>query len=254
MKLRFKITYSLLFIFCIFSAFGQRTLRGRTVDQFLETAIGITVFNKDTIEIGMTDLNGYFQIEIPKETVKLIFAGLGYEWATINIPRECKNPEIIMFLAATYDFMSPNKVDRIRKKEFEKLPELHFQAFQMGLFKTQKPCVNRMFEPDKPILDEIGRQMKQTKKRIKKQFKELTTGDTIIVPSESWSAYTDETDFGCLISGTIIGKNRKKGGYNLILNITNNICEDGQATYDGKKVEIGESITHNMKYFKILRE
>ncbi|RKN80258.1 peptidase associated/transthyretin-like domain-containing protein [Ulvibacterium marinum] len=220
----------------------------------METAIGITVFNKDTIEIEKTDLNGYFQIELPKETDKLIFAGLGYEWATITVPKECETLEIILFLAATYDFMSPRKVDRLRKKEFDKLPELHSQAFQKGLFKTEKTCVSRRFEPDFPELDEIRRQHKLTKKQIKAKFKELEIGDTVKVPSESWSAYTDSTAFGCLVTGTIIGKNKKKRGYNLILKVSNSLCENGQATYNGKKVEIGESITHNMKYFKIVTE
>lgn len=220
----------------------------------METAIGITAFNKDTIEIGKTDLNGYFQIKLPKETDKLIFAGLGYEWATITVPKECETLEIILFLATTYDFMSPRKVDRHRRKEFKKLPELHSQAFRKGLFKTEKPCVSRKFEPDFPELDEIRRQHKLTKKQIKTKFKELEIGDTVKVPSESWSAYTYSTDFGCLVTGTIIGKNKKKHGYNLILKVSNNLCENGQATYNGKKVEIGESITHNMKYFKIVTE
>ena len=220
----------------------------------MESAIGITIFDKDTTKIGQTDLNGYFELKIPKETDKLIFAGVGYEWATITIPKECKTLEIILFLASTYDFMSPRKVDRLRKKEFEKLPELHSQAFQKGLFKTEKPCVSRKFEPDFPELDKIRRQDKLTKKKIKTKFKELKIGDAVKVPTQSWSAYTDGTDFGCLISGMIIGKNKKKGGYNLIIQVTDNFCEKDQATYNGDPVKIGDSITHNMKYFKIITE
>ncbi|MCK0156024.1 carboxypeptidase-like regulatory domain-containing protein [Cellulophaga sp. F20128] len=148
--MRFKTAFFISFFFCIFSAFGQRTLRGKTIDQFLESAIGITIFDKDTIKIGQSDLNGYFQIKLPKETDKLIFAGVGYEWATITVSKECENQEIILFLATTYDFMSPRKVDRHRKKEFEKLPELHSQAFQKGIFETEKPCVIRKFESYQP--------------------------------------------------------------------------------------------------------
>lgn len=123
----------------------------------METAGGIIIYDKDTIKIGQSDLNGYFQIKLPKESNKLIFAGVGYEWATISVPKECENLEIILFLASTYDFVSPKKVDRLRKKEFEKLPKLHFQAFQKGIFKTENPCVRRKFEPDFPDLDEIRR-------------------------------------------------------------------------------------------------
>ena len=252
--MRFKITFFISLFFCFFSAFGQRNFSGKTIDQFLESAIGITIFDKDTIKIGQSDLDGYFQIKLPKETDTLIFAGVGYEWATIAVPKECKDLEIILFLASTYDFMSPKKVDRLRKKEFEKLPELHSQAFQKGLFKTERPCVNRNFEQSFPELDEIRRQDKLTKKQIKTKFKELKIGDIIKVPSQTWSAYTNGTDFGCLITGKIIKKNKKKGGYNLILKVSKNLCENGQATYNGEKVEIGESITHNMKYFKIVTE
>ena len=111
----------------------------------MESAIGITIFDKDTIQIGQSDLKGYFQIKLPEETDKLIFAGVGYEWATIAVPKECKNLEIILFLASSYDFISPKKVDKLRKKEFDKLPELHSQAYQKGLFKTEKSCVIRKF-------------------------------------------------------------------------------------------------------------
>lgn len=95
-------------------------------------------------------MNGDFQIRFPKETDKIIFAGVGYEWATFTITEECENLEIILFVALTYDFMSPQKVDRLRKKEFRKLPQLHSEAFQKGIFEAEKPCVIRMFESYKP--------------------------------------------------------------------------------------------------------
>lgn len=220
----------------------------------MESAIGIIIFDKDTTQIGQSDLNGYFEIELPKETDELIFAGIGYEWATITFPKECENVEIVLFMASSYDFMSPKKVDRLRKIEFEKLPELHSQAFQKGLFKTEEPCVIRKFKPDFPGLDEIRRQDKLTKKQIKTKFKKLEIGDIVKVPTQTWSAFTNGADYGCLIMGEIIEKNKKKGGFNLILKVSNNLCENEQATYNGKKVEIGDSITHNMKYFKIVTE
>ena len=212
------------------------------------------MFSKDTTEIGKTDLDGYFQIELPKEADKLILAGLGYEWATISIPKECKSLEIILTMASTYDFMSPRKVDRLRKKEFEKLPELHYQAFQKGLFKTEKSCVIREFEPYFSDLEEIRRQGRLTRKQIKSTFKELNIGDVVKVPTQTWSAYTNAVDYGCLITGVITEKNRKKEGFNLVLKVSDNICENEQATYNGKKIEIGDLITRNMKYFKIITE
>ena len=252
--MRFKTTFFILLLFCFFSAFGQRTLSGRTIDQFLETAIGITIFDKDNTEIGQSDLNGYFEIKLAKETDKLTFAGVGYEWATITFPKECKNLEIVLFMASSYDFMSPRKVDRLRKKEFDKLPELHYQAFQKGLFTTEKPCVSRNFEPNFPDLDEIRRQDKLTKKLIKTKFKELKIGDIVKVPTQTWSAYTNGADYGCLITGVIVEKNKKKRDFNLILKVSDNLCENEKTSFNGKKVEIGDLITHNMKYFKIITE
>ena len=261
--MRFKTAFFILFFFCIFSAFGQRTLSGRTIDQFLETAIGITIFDKDSTEIGKSDLNGYFEIKLPTETDKLIFAGVGYEWATINFSKECENLEIILFLASTYDFMSPKKVDRLRKKEFEKLPELHLQAFQKGLFKTEKPCVNRKFEPDFPELDKIRRQDKLRKKEIKTNFKELNIGDVVKIPfgidtseNEVRTYYSPcenctEKDYDFVIEGEIIKKYKRK----LTLEIMITKMKDYDfLKYRGKIIKINGKLKYEMKYYEVIIE
>lgn len=271
--MRFKTAFFISFIFCIFSAFGQKTLKGKTIDQFLESVIGITIFDKDTTKIGQTDLNGYFQIELPKETDTLIFAGVGYEWATITVPKECENLELVLFMASTYDFMSPKKVDRLRKKEFEKLPELHSQAYQKGLFKTEKSCVIRKFELDFPNLDEIRRQDKLRKKQIKTKFKELKIGDIIKVPYNviqrhnvtdittlnPYSYTFDGENFDCIIKGVITKKNKRKGEYNLVYrvidypdcNYDNMVINEPY--YPSQKLKVGETINFNMKYSKVLK-
>jgi CarboxypepD_reg-like domain len=261
--LRFKTAFFISFFFCIFSAFGQRTLNGRIVDQFMETAIGITIFDKDTIEIGQSDLNGYFKIKLPKENNKLIFAGVGYEWATITIPKECKNPEIILFLASTYDFTSPKKVDRLRKKEFEKIPELHSQAFQRGIFETEKPCVSRKFEPDFPDLEKIRRQDKLRKKEIKRKFKELNIGDVVKIPfgidtseNEVRTYYSPcenctEKDYDFVIEGEIIKKYKRK----LTLEIMITKMKDYDfLKYRGKIIKINDRLKYEMKHYEVIIE
>lgn len=55
--------------------------------------------------------------------------------------------KLVMMLSSTYDFMSPKKVDRLRMKRFKKLPELHKEAFEKGIFKTEKACYTREFIP-----------------------------------------------------------------------------------------------------------
>jgi hypothetical protein len=267
--LRLKKTYFLLLSFCIFSAFGQRTLKGKVVDEYLESAIGIRIFDKDTIEIGKTDLNGYFEIELSKEIEKLIIAGLGYEWVTITIPNECENSEIILFLEATYDFMSSNKIDRLRKKRFEKLTELHLRAFQNGLFKTDKPCVNRNFEPYKPELDKIAKRSKEITKENKENFELLQIGDTITIPFSGsyksdgtertsltvYSYLVEGESFDCKIQGIIIEKRKNRKGYFLTYKLTDtNKCEFKSIVYNDKEIKVGQILEQNMKYFKVITE
>jgi hypothetical protein len=118
--LRIKITIFITFFFCLYSTFGQRNLSGRVIGEYLESAPGIKIFDKDTIEIGKSDLKGYFKVLLPQKTDKLIFAVVGYEWKNISIPENCNNLEIVILLSGTYDFMSSNKINRIRKKDLAK--------------------------------------------------------------------------------------------------------------------------------------
>jgi hypothetical protein len=50
-------------------------------------------------------------------------------------------------LSSTYDFMTLKKVDRLRMKRFNKLPELHKEAFEKGIFKTENACYTQEFIP-----------------------------------------------------------------------------------------------------------
>ena len=227
----------------------------------METAIGITIFNKDTTEIGLSNLDGYFNIKLPKETDTLIFTGVGYEWATISIPKECENAEIVLFMVSTYDFKSPKRVNRLWKKEYEKLSKLHSQAFQKGLFKTEKTCVIRKFEPFFQNLDEIQRQERLRKKQIKTEFKELNIGDAVKIPfgidtseNEIRTYYSPcknctEEDYDFVIEGKVIKKYNRKltlkiivtemKGYNFL-------------KYRGKILKINSSFKYEMKYNEVI--
>ena len=262
-----KLTYSLLFFFSFLTAFGQRTLSGRILDEYLESAIGISVFDKDTTELGKTDFNGYFKIELPKNSDKLIIAGVGYEWTKISVPENCENLELILLLASIYHYKSHSKVDRIRKKQFDKIPELHKQAYEKGLFKTKTPCVTRVFEPKKEKLDEISKNLNKLKKENKKDFELLNVGDTITIPfSESYKAKEGEptelivysyivtgNEFRCKIQGIITNKRKNRRGYFLTYRVTDKSqCEHKSITYNDKPVKVGQTFEHNMKYFKVI--
>ena len=168
---------------------------------------------------------------------------------------------LILFLASTYDFISPKKVDRLREKEFEKLPELHSQAFQKGLFKTEKTCVIRKFEPNFPNLDEIRRQDKLRKKQIKTKFKELNIGDVVKIPfgidtseNEVRTYYSPcrnctEEDYDFVIEGKIIKKYNRK----LTLEIKIAKMKDYDfLKYRGKILKINSRFKYEMKYYEVI--
>ena len=94
-----------------------------------------------------TDLNGFFQIDIPVSLKKILFRSVGLEPAIIELVDKCDEVEVVMMLSSTYDFKTPKKVDRLRKKRFKKLPELHKKAFEKDLFKTDKACYTQEFIP-----------------------------------------------------------------------------------------------------------
>jgi hypothetical protein len=267
--LRIKSTIFITLFFCFYSTFGQRNLSGRVIDEYLESAIGITIFDKDTIEIGKSDLNGYFKIELPQKTDKLIFAEVGYEWKNIYVPKNCNNLEIVILLSGTYDFMSSNKIDRIRKKRFDQITELHLQAYKKGIFKTEKPCFKQEFEPIKLELDKIAKRSKKLTKENKKNFKLLKVGDTITIPFSGsyksdgtertsltvYSYIVEGKDFDCKIKGIVTKKKKNRKGYFLTYEVidTNN-CRYKSIIYNEKAVKVGEIFEQNMKYFKVITE
>ncbi|RPD43449.1 hypothetical protein [Paracnuella aquatica] len=120
---------------------GQtRTLTGKIIDNEFNPIYQVSIFTADTVLLAKSDKNGEFSITVPADTKALIVADVGREWKSLDLLSDCNNLEIILQLAATYDFRSPAKVDRLRKKEFDKLSGLHQSAFTKRVFKTDKPC------------------------------------------------------------------------------------------------------------------
>ena len=126
----------------------NKTIKGRVIDNhFLETLSYVTIMIDDTVKVGRTDLNGFFQIVIPASTKKILFGSVGIEPATIILEDTCNEVEVVMMLSGTYDFKTPKQVDRLRMKDFKKLPALHKKAFDKGLFKADKACFTQEFCP-----------------------------------------------------------------------------------------------------------
>jgi hypothetical protein len=249
--------------------YGQRTIKGRLIDENFEILPASRVYNADMHQLGEIDSEGFFEVSVPTESDKLLFGFLGYEFATVSIPANCNYLEVILLYRGTYHYRSNRKVDRLRKKGFDKLPELHKKAVEKGIFKMDSPCYTREFIPDKPNLDQIGKELKAKRKANKRYFKDLAVGDTIRIPY-SGSYGSDGTDrtalipysyvvggnqFDCIIEGVIVDKKKSYNGYNFMYKVT----DTGQCKYDSiiheeRDMKKGEVFKYNMKYFKVITE
>jgi hypothetical protein len=248
---------------------GQtRTIVGRVISEDMEPLPMVYIQNSDTLLLGKTDMDGRFIISIPQETGRLLFGYVGMEWTEIKLMKDCDTVEVVMMYAGTYDFMTFRKVDRLRKKRFDKLPIAHSEAVRNGLFSTTTICYERKFKPEKPALDSISLELKSKRKQIKKIYKGLAVGDTIRIPySGSWrddgtdrttlysySYVVDGDNFDCVIKGIITEKNKHKGGYNLVYRVID--CKDclfANIVLNRKELKVGELIEYNMKHFKVLK-
>jgi hypothetical protein len=139
MTSRATILFSVLLF--VTHAIGQtNTLTGKVIDDQFRPIYQASIFNADTVLLGKSDINGNFSLSISSDTKSLIIASVGMEWKFIEFSSECNSLEIILQPSATYDFMSARKIDKLRKKDFDKLPSLHQLAFEKGVFKASKPC------------------------------------------------------------------------------------------------------------------
>jgi hypothetical protein len=131
-----------------FSLYSQnKTIKGRVITEDFETAPGMLIIINDTVKAGKTDLDGFFQIDIPISVKKILIWSLGLDQANIELVDICDEIEVVMMLSSSYDFITLKKADRLRRKRFMKLPELHKEAFKKGLFKTEKACYAQEFIP-----------------------------------------------------------------------------------------------------------
>lgn len=139
MPLKVIILFSVLFF--VTHAIGQtKTLTGKVIDDEFRPIYQARIFNADTVLLGESDINGNFSLLISSDTKSLIIAWVAMEWKFIDFSNDCNNLEIILQPSATYDFMSARKIDKLRKKDFDKLPTLHQLAFEKGVFTGSKPC------------------------------------------------------------------------------------------------------------------
>src|SRR5215213_2255115 len=149
------INLSLLLFFATNIAGQTRTITGKVIDENLYPVYEAKIYNVDTSLLVTTDNNGNFKIEIPVDTKSLSIGSIGIEWKNIELTMDCDNLEIILLNRGTYDFMGAGKIDRLRKKDFAKLPTLHQSAFEKSIFKMGKPCYVEKFISIKKELKQI---------------------------------------------------------------------------------------------------
>ena len=146
----------LLVIFLLFSIstsslYAQnKTIKGRVISEFFET-MSVLIMINDTVEVGRTDLNGFFEINIPVCEKKISFVTVGVEQTTIELVDKCDKIEVVIMVLYTYDFMTLKRAERKRRKRYKKIPEIHKQAFSKGLFETEYACYNRGNLPNSSI-------------------------------------------------------------------------------------------------------
>lgn len=237
-------------------------ISGKVIGEDLFELPMVNIYDTDTTLLTTSNLDGTFELTL--ETNELLFGCLGMEWEKITVSESCTKLEVILLSAGSYHYKSHRKIDRLRKEQFNDRNEIHRRAFEQGIFRNDSPCFDYVFIPDKPELDEIRNWMKQKKYEINQELKQLAEGDTIYVPyATSWrydgtdrtalhqySSYTDETEFGCIIAGTLVNKDRKGNIRFSVMDIGE--CHYEAITLNDRPVKARDILECNMKYFRVI--
>ena len=124
----------------------NRIIKGIVVDECdLEPIIDVRIIVNDSNYVGVTDINGRFQIEIPLSVNEISFRALAMEDVNLKLSEKCDNIELIMIGRAHYDFMSYRRINKERRNLYKQLPVLHKNAYEKGIFQTPEPCYTREF-------------------------------------------------------------------------------------------------------------
>ncbi|MCC9168939.1 carboxypeptidase-like regulatory domain-containing protein [Pontibacter harenae] len=91
----------LLLVSSISCVFGQKTVKGRIVGENLDELPSVRIYSNDTVLLGETAIDGYFEISIPQKTTNLSFSFIGYETAIASISDTCNYLEVVLLLRST---------------------------------------------------------------------------------------------------------------------------------------------------------
>jgi hypothetical protein len=114
--------------------------------------------------------------------------------------------------------------------------------------------------------------LKNKKKNIKENFKELEKGDIVKVPMSGLFGWrfdgTDRTnldiyyytvensrDFDCIVEGTVVSKYKKRNNFYVEIKLTNlDKCDFKNPIYNEKEIAVGNLMVINMSNSKIIIE
>jgi hypothetical protein len=125
----------------------NKTIKGRVISEEFEANPGTLIRINDTVKVGETDFDGFFKIDIPVSVKKISFYFVASEPTTISLLNDCDQVEVVMMSIRSPDFITLKKQNSLRFKSFKKLPKIHIQAFEKGLFQTDKACYTQEFVP-----------------------------------------------------------------------------------------------------------
>jgi hypothetical protein len=256
MKIRHLLLY-ILILSTLHSSGQLLNVSGKVIDERLEELPGVNIYDLDTTLLTTTDLDGTFELE--NSPTNLLLGFLGYEWLNISLTNDCANPEIIMLFDVNYHYKSHRKVDRLRKKRFANRVNIQEQAYEQDIFQNDESCFDYKFIPIKPELDEIRNWMNDKKIEIQEDFEQLSAGDTIYVPysgastNSVHSGYSNYVDYDCIVEGIVISKNKKRKGFNILYRVADlDECIYETLTHNDEVVNVGDTIQHNMRHFRLI--
>lgn len=140
------ITIYFMVFSSINSIYSQNSIfQGKVIDDDFQSIMGVWIMVNDSIKVGETGMDGCFQFETTLPVNKLSFLYLEMEKADLKISEDCYYIELIMIPYPYYDFMSYRKINKIRRKRYKKLPKLHQEAYEKGIFQSPEVCYIQEF-------------------------------------------------------------------------------------------------------------
>jgi len=137
--------------FCLFiltySYAQDFTIQGKVIDTDLLELPGVQIFSINDKLIATTDLNGNFKIENITGISSLKFGLVGTVDEIIQLNKDCKYIQLIMFYDSTHCFVSEEKLKRIEKREQRKkkklISKLSKLAISKKIFEEDKMCTQQ---------------------------------------------------------------------------------------------------------------